>query len=183
MHTALVLIDIQADYFPGGAMELSGSEAAAAKAGRLLEYFRQKGWLVVHVQHLSVRAGAAFFVPGTPGVELHRFVAPREGEAVIQKNFPNSFRGTALQDVLDQAGIKRLVLAGMMTHMCVDATVRQAFDLGYECVVAADACATRDLEWGHMRVTAAQVQASFMAALGAVYARIEGVKDLAGGLE
>ena len=178
MNTALVLIDIQMDYFPGGAMELSGSEAAAAKAGRVLEHFREKGWPVAHVQHVAARPGATFFIPDTPGVEFHRFVAPRDGEAVVRKSFPNSFRGTALQDVLDRLDVKRLVLAGMMTHMCLDATVRQAFDLGYECVVAADACATRDLEWGHVRVPAAHVQASFMAALGAVYARIEGVKDL-----
>ncbi|WP_243361575.1 cysteine hydrolase family protein [Fundidesulfovibrio terrae] len=182
MNTALVVIDIQMDYFPGGAMELSGSEAAAAKAGRALGWFREKGWPVIHVQHLAARSGAAFLVPGTPGVEFHPFVAPKDGETVIQKHFPNSFRGTALQDKLDEFNVKRLCIVGMMTHMCVDATTRAAFDLGYQCVVLADACATRELEFGHVKVHAAHVQASFMAALAAVYADVTGVKDMAASL-
>ncbi len=172
MNTALILIDIQMDYFQGGAMELSGAEAAAAKAGRALGWFREQGWPVIHVQHLSIRSGAGFFVPGTPGVDFHPFVHPREDETVIRKHFPNSFRGTDLQDKLDQADVKRLVIAGMMSHMCVDATVRAAFDLGYQCVLLADACATRDLEFGHVKVPAAHVHASFMAALDKLFATV-----------
>ena len=113
---------------------------------------------------------------------IHPYVAPRAGEAVIQKHFPNSFRGTGLQDKLDEANVKRLAIVGMMTHMCVDATTRAAFDLGYQCVVLADACATRELTFGHVQVPAAHVQASFMAALGAVYAEVTGVKDMAASL-
>jgi len=183
MNTALALIDIQMDYFPGGAMELSGSEAAAAKAGRALGWFREKGWPVVHIQHHSVRPGATFFVPGTRGVSFHPYVLPLDGEQVVVKHFPNSFRGTPLQDMLDQADVKRIVFAGMMTHMCVDATVRAAFDLGYQCLVLADACATRDLEFGHEEVAAGKVHAAFLAALGSVYAEILGVKDMASALE
>jgi len=182
MNTALVLIDIQKDYFPGGAMELSGSEAAAAKAGRALGWFREKGWPVIHVQHLSVRPGAGFFEPGTPGVEFHPFVEPREGEAVVQKHFPNAFRGTSLQDRLDELDVKRVCFAGMMTHMCVDTTVRAAFDLGYQCVLLGDACATTDLEFGHVKVPAPQVHAAFLAALGQVFAEVSGVKDMAASL-
>jgi nicotinamidase-related amidase len=182
MNTALLVIDIQKDYFPGGAMELSGSEAAAAKAGRALGWFRERGWPVIHIQHLSVRPDATFFVPGTPGVEFHPFVAPREGETVIAKHFPNAFRGTALQDRLTELDAKRLCIVGMMTHMCVDATTRAAFDLGYECVVLSDACATRALGFGHVTVKPAEVHAAFMAALGAVYAEVTGVKDMAASL-
>jgi nicotinamidase-related amidase len=182
MNTALVLIDIQMDYFPGGAMECSGAEAAAAKAGRALGWFREREWPVIHVRHLAARPGATFFIPGTPGVEFHPFVTPRQSETVVEKHFPNSFRGTDLQDRLDEADVKRLVIVGMMTHMCVDATTRAAFDLGYKGVVLADACATRNLEFGHVEVPAAQVQASFMAALAAVYAEVTGVKDMAAAL-
>jgi len=182
VNTALVVIDIQNDYFPGGAMELSGAAAAAAKAGRAIEWFREKGWPVIHIQHLSARPGAGFFIPGTPGVDFHPFVAPKEGETVIQKHFPNSFRGTELQDKLDELDVKRLCIVGMMSHMCVDATTRAAFDLGYQCVVLADACATRDLEFGHVKVPAAHVHASFMAALAAVYADVTGVKDMGASL-
>jgi nicotinamidase-related amidase len=172
MNTALIVIDIQKDYFPGGAMELSGSEAAAAKAGRALGWFREKGWPVIHIQHLSVRQGAGFFIPDTPGVEFHPFVAPLEGETVIQKHFPNSFRGTGLQDKLDEADVKRLVIAGMMTHMCVDATARAACDLGYACTVAADACAAPAQAWGGTTVPAGQVHAAFLAALEGTYAQV-----------
>src|SRR5262247_1850616 len=122
--TALLIIDIQNDYFPGGAMELEGSEAAGVKAGTALKNFREKKLPVIHVRHLSVRPGATFFLPGTRGAEIHAAVKPLGGETIIEKNFPNSFRGTALEQHLRDSGIKNLVVAGMMTHMCVDASVR-----------------------------------------------------------
>ena len=124
--TALLIIDIQNDYFPGGAMELEGAEAAGAKAGAALAAFRAKKLPVLHVRHLSVRPGATFFLPATRGAEIHASVAPAAGEPVIEKNFPNSFRATDLKQRLDGAGVKHLVVAGMMTQMCVDSSVRQA---------------------------------------------------------
>src|SRR5580765_6550837 len=102
VDTALVIIDIQNDYFPGGAMELEGSPAAGAKAGEVLEKFRRENLPVFHVRHLSIRPGSTFFLPGTPGAEIHEAVRPRDGETVVEKNFPNSFRGTALQSHLDK---------------------------------------------------------------------------------
>src|SRR5512134_1827243 len=120
MKPALLIIDIQNDYFPGGAMALVGSPDAGAQAGTLLQAFRRKGLPVVHIQHLSVRPGATFFLPNTPGAEIHPSVAPRAGEAVFQKNFPNSFRGTPLLEHLRTLDIQQLVIAGMMTQMCVD---------------------------------------------------------------
>src|SRR3954463_13730009 len=127
---ALVLIDLQNDYFPGGTMALEGPAAAAANAAGALEKGLIRGWPVFHVRHLSVRPGATFFVPGTRGADIHASVAPRPGEPVIEKNFPNSFRGTNLEQRLKDLNVKNLVVAGMMTHMCVDATVRHAADLG-----------------------------------------------------
>src|SRR5262247_1033384 len=121
---ALVIIDIQNDYFPGGAMELEGADAAGAKAGEAIRKLRGKGIPVIHVRHLSVRPGATFFLPGTRGAEIHASVQPAAGETVIEKNFPNSFRNTGLKDFLEKQNIKQLVVAGMMTHMCVDASVR-----------------------------------------------------------
>ena len=182
MNTALLLIDIQKDYFSGGRMELVGSEAAAAKAGRLLEWFRARQWPVVHVQHLSTHPGAAFFLPGSDGALFHPAVAPLAGETVIVKHFPNAFRDTLLADELKRLGIERLAIAGMMSHMCVDATTSAAFDSGYPCVVFFDACATRDLAFGCQAIPAAQVHGAFMAALGQVYATLTGVKDMAGAL-
>ncbi len=178
MNPALVLIDIQNDYFPGGKMELEGSLVAGDQAKKILAFFREKNQPVVHIQHLSVRPGATFFLPGTGGAEINANVLPRPGEPIIQKTYPNSFRNTPLLEHLREKEIDHVVVVGMMTHMCVDATVRAAFDLGFQCTVVSDACATRALSFGEEKVAARQVQAAFLSALGAVYAKIVNTKDL-----
>ncbi len=172
MTTGLLLIDLQNDYFPGGPMELVGAETAVANARRLLDLFREQQRPIIHVQHLSLRPGAGFFLPGTPGAEIHPLVAPAEGESLVQKHFPNSFRDTNLLALLKEQGIERLVICGAMSHMCIDATTRAAFDLGFACTLAHDACATRDLEFDGTKAPAAQVHAAYMAALAAVYAQV-----------
>ena len=169
---ALVLIDLQNDYFPGGSMQLAGTDEAAGRAAGLLAEFRARKLPVFHVQHLSVRPGATFFVPGTLGVEINRAVSPAAGEPVVTKNFPNAFRQTDLEKRLRDAGVDRVIFCGAMSHMCVDATVRAACDLGFRCVVAHDACATRDLAFQGRTIDAASVHGAFMAALAVPYAQI-----------
>lgn len=183
MTKALILIDIQNDYFAGGKMPLEGADAAADNAAHLLAAFRARGWPIVHIQHLSTRPGATFFLPDTEGVQIHASVAPRAGELVLQKNYPNSFRATALEATLREQGVTELVLAGMMTHMCVDTTVRAAFDLGFRNELAHDACATRALRFGDRDVAAADVHASFIAALGGLFAKTLSARDLAAALQ
>jgi nicotinamidase-related amidase len=178
MTTALVLVDIQNDYFPGGNMALEGMDAAAANAARLLAGFRERGLPVIHVRHLSVRPGATFFVPGTPGANLHASVNPAAGEPIVEKNFPNSFRGTGLLEQLRGANADGVVIVGAMSHMCIDATTRAAFDHGFKCTVAADACATRALEFGGRTIPARDVHAAFMAALAVPYARIAPTEEV-----
>lgn len=178
MTRALVLIDIQNDYFPGGAMELVGMEAAAARAASLLERFRSAGEALFHIQHLSVRPGAGFFLPETPGVEINTAVSPVPGEPVIRKHFPNAFRDTTLLDDLRDAGADELVICGAMSHMCVDSTTRAAFDHGFRCTVVSDACATRDLAFGDRSIPAADVHAAFMSALGVPFARVQSLETL-----
>jgi len=172
MTTALLLIDLQNDYFPGGKMELEGSTEASLQAGKILAFFREKQLPLVHIQHLASRPGATFFVPDTEGVGIHHNVAPLPGEIVMQKNFPNGFRNTPLLDHLRERQVGQVVICGMMTHMCVDATTRAAFDYGFACTVIHDACATRALTFGEQTVPAAQVHAAFLAALGFVYAKV-----------
>ena len=178
MSTALILVDIQNDYFPGGSMALEGMEQAADNAARLLARFREQGAPLFHVQHLSVRPGATFFLPDTPGAGHNPRVAPAAGEPVITKHFPNAFRDTTLLESLREAGVDDVLIAGAMSHMCIDATTRAAFDLGFGCTVAADACATRDLVFQGETVPAAQVHASFMAALAVPYARVVSTAEL-----
>lgn len=172
MRTVLLLVDIQNDYFPGGAMEVPGSVAAGERAATVLAAYRQRRLSVVHVRHVSKRAGAGFFLPGTPGAEFHAGVAPAEGETVIVKHFPNSFRDTPLLDRLKSLGAERLLICGMMTQMCIDATTRAAFDLGFQCQVAADACAARPQNFGGRAVAAEDVHAAFLAALDGIYAKV-----------
>jgi nicotinamidase-related amidase len=172
MSRALLLIDIQNDYFPGGAMELVGSFEAAERARALLEAFRGAGLPVIHMQHVSVRPGATFFLPDTPGVEIHERVAPAPGETVFRKHFPNSFRETGLLEHLRAARLSALTIAGMMTHMCVDSTTRAAADLGFECTLAGDACATRALTLDGTAVPADSVHRAFLAALNGLFARV-----------
>jgi nicotinamidase-related amidase len=165
MKTALILIDIQNDYFPGGKGELESPLEAATQARKLLDFFRQQKWPTIHIQHVATRPGATTFLPDTEGVKMHASIAPLAGETVIVKHFPNPFRETDLLEHLNGLNIERLVICGMMTHMCVDATVRAAADFGYPVIVAADACTTRALTYGETKVPAGQVHAAFLAAL------------------
>ena len=176
--TALLIIDIQNDYFPGGAMELEGADAAGERAAAALARFRKDGLPVFHVRHLSVRPGATFFIPGTQGADIHKSVLPASAETVVEKNFPNAFRATALEEKLKGAGIKNLVVAGMMTHMCVDASVRQAADLGYKVTLLGDACATRAQSYAGETIPARQVHGAFLAALNGAYAKVVNLNEL-----
>lgn len=172
MKTGMLLIDLQNDYFPGGKMELAGILQAAEKARRLLDHFRKSNLPVCHVQHISSRPGATFFLPRTEGGKIHTTVEPLAGEKVFQKHFPNSFRETQLLETLRKQEVDHLMVAGAMSHMCVDATVRAACDLGFSCTVIEDACATKDLEFRGILVPAAHVHRAFMAALQAAYAKV-----------
>lgn len=169
---ALVLIDIQNDYFPGGKWPLTGIEPAAENAARLLAAARSAGDLVIHVRHEFPTADAPFFTPGSEGAKIHPQVRGVASEPVVLKHHVNSFRETDLKEILDRHGIEELVLCGAMSHMCVDAGVRAASDLGYRCVVVHDACATREQEFAGKIVPAADVHAAFMAALQFGYARL-----------
>ncbi len=165
MKTALLLIDIQNDYFPGGKMELVGPLDAAKKAHELLQCFRDHHQRHVHIQHVATKPGAAFFLPGDWGADIHDSVAHFEGEPLVIKHYPNSFRETDLLDLLKGWGIGRVLITGMMTHMCVDATARAAVDFGFQVIVVEDACATRALKYGETTIPAEHVHKAFLAAL------------------
>jgi len=177
MKRGLLLVDIQKDYFPGGNVELAGMTEASLKAGRLLSYFREKGLPTFHIQHLSTAPKAAFFVPNTEGVEIHENVKPLPDDIIIQKGYPNSFRETSLLDELKKAGVEEVVICGAMSHMCIDATARAAADLGFNCIVMHDACATMGLSFDGQAIPADQVHGAFMAALGFAYARIMSLEE------
>ncbi|MRR18475.1 MAG: cysteine hydrolase [Deltaproteobacteria bacterium] len=183
MKQALLLIDIQNDYFPGGKMELKGSAAAAAQAAKLLRSFREKALPVIHIQHIAARPGATFFLPDTAGVQIHKSAEPDSGETVIQKQYPNSFRETRLLEHLRENQISQLVIAGMMTQMCIDTTTRAACDCGFRCVLAHDACAAKALSFNGTHVSAEDVQTAFLAALDGLFAKVATVSEILSRLE
>lgn len=178
MTQALLIVDIQNDYFPGGAMELEGSPEAGARAAALLQAFRQRSLPVVYIRHVAARPGATFFLPGTKGSEIHDCVAPMAGETVFQKQYPNAFRETPLLEHLKGLRVTDLVVAGMMTHMCIDTTVRAAADLGFACLLAGNACATKTLSFGGAVVPAREVQAAFLAAINGTFAQVMTVEEI-----
>jgi nicotinamidase-related amidase len=159
-------------------MTLEGVEPACANAARLLQHFRDKRLPVFHIRHLAVQPNATFFLADTPGSEIHPSVAPMPGETLVAKHFPNSFRETILLDQLKKANAASVAVCGAMSHMCIDATVRAACDLGFQCRVAQDACATRALTFGQETVPAVKVHAAFMAALSAAYAQVLSTEEL-----
>jgi nicotinamidase-related amidase len=177
----LLIIDIQRDYFPGGAFPLVEPEAAAEAARRALDHFRANGEPIVHVRHIWDAPDAAFFKKGTEGTEIHPLVAPEGEEPVITKDEPNAFLGTDLEQRLRADGIDELLVAGMMSSMCVDATVRSAAERGFTVTVVHDACAAPDLEFGGTAIPGASVHGAFMAALGDGYATLAASQEVAGG--
>jgi nicotinamidase-related amidase len=178
----LLIIDIQRDYFPGGAYPLVEPEAAAEAARRVLDSFRDAGEPVIHMKHVSDEPDSEFMRPGTEGIEIHPTVEPAHGELVLEKASPNSFVGTRLEEELREGEPSQLVLAGMMSSMCVDATVRAAADLGFSPTVVHDACAAPDLEFNGVDVPGAAVHAAFMAALADGYAEVTSAAELLGGV-
>ncbi len=174
---AVIIVDLQKDYLATGSFALTGIDAAAANAARVVAAAREKGDRIVHVHHVAKEADSPLFAPGTDGIHPIATVAPQEGDTIIVKNFPNSFRETTLQQALQAGGIEEVVVVGAMSDVCIDATARAAADLGYGLTVVHDACATRDKAFGDSVVPAAQVHATIMSALEFGYGKVTTTAD------
>ncbi len=173
---ALLLVDIQNDYFQNGAFPLPKMEQTAKKAAEVLAWARRTGQKVVHIRHEEADPAAGFLVRGTAGAETSSLVQPNSGETVVTKNYPNSFVETDLASAL--AGIGELIIVGAMSNMCIDATARAAFDLGFEVTVVEDACAASDLEFQGKTFAATDVHGTFMAALASAYGKVVQAEDV-----
>jgi nicotinamidase-related amidase len=159
--TGLLIIDIQEFYFPGGKTQLENAEMAGTNAGLILDRFRESGLKVYHVRHNF-----------EPGGNIHPYVKPLEGEEVISKAQVNAFLDTDLLEILESDSIQQLVICGMQTHMCVEAAVRAAHDMGFDCILVGDACATRALQYEEQIISAKNVQSSTLQTLQGTYARV-----------
>lgn len=169
-QSALIMIDCQNTYLEG-IMKLSGVDAALDEAGRLLDHARRLGRPIIHIQH-DAGPGSPYDIRTTIGAIAGR-VAPMAGEAVVVKHYPNAFVGTDLEARLKAAGVESVILAGFMTHMCVNSTARGAFNLGFQPTVVARATATRDLPaTGSGAIAADTLQKASLAMLGDLFAVI-----------
>lgn len=172
LKNALLIIDVQNDYFEGGKSELYNSYKALMNIEKVLKLFRESGQPVIHVQHINTRSGATFFLPDTAGVLIHKNLTPLDHETLIVKHAPSSFLNTNLSSVLQEKGISELVICGMMSHMCVDTTTRACMDFGLKVTLLEDACATKDLIYNKQTIPAETVHNVFMASLDGLFARV-----------
>lgn len=177
MKTALILLEIQNDYFPNGRIPLERSLEASMNAQRILQNYRDNKLPIVHVQHISTNPNATALLPCTNGAAFHPSVQPLKGETVIKKHYTNCFKDTPLLNYLTKNHVRHLALCGMMTHLTIDAAVRAAYDFGFTCTVLHDACATHQLEFGQHIINAQHVQYAFMAAFGPIYAHVLSADD------
>ena len=177
-NAALILVDIQNDYFEGGDWPVAKMQTVASNAALLLEQARQRGEMVVHIRHQMPSDAAPFFCPGSKGADIHASVAPIPDEAVIVKARPNSFAGTDLLNQLQSAGVESVVICGAMSQMCIDATTRAAVDHGFQVSIAEDACGAKEMSFGDINLTAEQIHAAFMAPLAMSYAKVLTTQEL-----
>jgi nicotinamidase-related amidase len=170
-HQALIIIDMQNDYYPGGRMALDRIMEAHAHTLSLIDHARNKNIPVYFIRHVAPE-DASFFANGTFGAELFADLPLRPDDPIIIKHYPNSFRETSLHETLQHRNITDLIVCGAMTHMCIDTSVRAAYDLGYSVTLVGDACATRQLEYDGALVESMAVQRSFLAALNGTFAEV-----------
>jgi len=178
LKKALLIIDVQNDYFEGGRSELHNPLMALSNIKTTLDAFRKENLPVIHVQHVNTRAGATFFLPDTEGVLIHKSLTPRDTEHIIIKHAPNSFLGTNLLYIIKENGITELVICGMMSHMCVDTTTRACMDYDIKAVLLEDACATKNLSFNGKTIPAETVQDTFMASLNGIFATVIKTNEL-----
>jgi nicotinamidase-related amidase len=170
-NTALVLIDFQKAIDHPSWGERNNLQAEE-NVGRLLAHWRRTSRPIVHVRHVS-RFPASTYRDGQPGVEFKDVAIPAAGEPVLTKQSASAFIGTALEGLLHDNGIEDVVIAGVITNNCVEATARMAGDLGFRTTVVSDATFTfgrQDFD-GRFR-TADEVHAMSLANLDGEYASI-----------
>jgi len=177
MKKALIIIDMQNDYFADGKMALVGIDEAMENTMKLIEDAKMQEYEIFFIQHISTREGATFFLPNSEGVKLHARFDVSIG-TVIQKHYPNSFRETSFHARLKEKVIKDLIICGAMSHMCVDTTVRAAFDLGYKTELISDACAAKDLTFQDEITQAKDVHNVFMASLDGMFCEVKSNREL-----
>lgn len=171
--TALLVIDLQLGMFNGERIApLHGGEMLLARVQTLLLQARRSGTPIIYVWHAG-RSGHVL-EHETPNWQIHPSIAPHPGEAVIDKRTPDSFHETTLMTELATAGVKRLIVVGAQTEVCVDTTCRRAFALGFDVVLVSDAHST----WDNKTLTADQIVQHTNETLAGWFVRLSASDDL-----
>jgi len=145
VNYALIIIDVQNDYFEGGRHALYNPSDALSNIESILKHFRERNLPVIHVQHINSR-GTGFFEPDTIGVQIHENITPLANETLIIKRDVSSFTGTELETILRRNGINGLIITGMQTNVCVRSAVNDCIMRGIRVILLEDACAARSLD-------------------------------------
>jgi nicotinamidase-related amidase len=176
-QTALIVIDIQNEYFEGK-MPIPDGKKVLRNNQSLVNFAHQHKLPVFFVRHLGPADGP-LFAEGSKFAEFHKDLQPAKNDRVISKATPSSFVGTDLDKQLKDLGIKTLIVSGLMTHMCVSSTARDAVPLGYDVIIPEDATATRDLAtWDNKVIEHATLQRAALAGVADVFAEIKTTKDV-----
>jgi nicotinamidase-related amidase len=178
MNKCLLIIDVQNDYFKNGKNPLNNSENTAVIIKKILEQFREKKYPIIHVQHIAVRPDSKFFIKDTYGSEIYSLIKPIDIEKVVIKNYPNSFKNTELLKHLKNNQIDELIICGMMTHMCISATTKAAFDLGFKCQILKNGCTTKDLKFEDAIIPAETVHKTILASLDGIFAKVTSLENI-----
>lgn len=175
MKKALLIIDVQNFYFEEGDNRLFEPEKAANQIAKVLDYFRKTNQTVIHIQHIDKEKMEEKVMD--PAIAIHESVAPIDGEIIVKKSYPSGFRETNLKEVLDELQIEELVIVGMMSHMCVDTTVRAASSYGYKITVLHDCCTTKALTFQDTIIDAMVVHKAFMSSLEGFFAEVKSTQE------
>ncbi|KAI8890291.1 Isochorismatase hydrolase [Backusella circina FSU 941] len=176
MKEALIIVDVQNDYFPNGKFPTWQPEETAEQIKILINKFRNENKEVIYVIHHSTdeqRKTLDFFEPGSWGAEIHDSVKPLPSEKVFIKEYSDSFVGTDLTEYLKSKSIDTTIVVGMMIHNCVNATAYSSTDLGFKTIVVDEAVNTMDLKYNENEVIPAEVlKKSFLAGIQFAYAKL-----------
>ncbi|ORE00873.1 Isochorismatase hydrolase [Rhizopus microsporus var. microsporus] len=180
MKEALVIVDVQNDYFPNGKFPTDSPVETAEAIAKLIQKFREEKKEVVHVTHVvpNPTEKFPFFQEGTWGVQVHDLVKPLPTEKYIVKNYSNGFHETDLEEHLRSKGIDRIIVVGMMIHNCVNATVYAGKDAGFDCIVVDEAVNTFDQALHGEVIKAKDIKKAFLAGIQFYYAKVLKLEDV-----
>ncbi|GAA5809424.1 hypothetical protein MFLAVUS_002832 [Mucor flavus] len=184
MSEALIVVDVQNDYFPDGKLPTCSPIETAKACAQLIQKFRQDGKEVVFIKHVMLDSQVKeypFFIKGTHGVEIHDIVKPLPTEKIISKHAVSGFVGTDLKEYLTSKGVKKLVVVGMMIHNCVNATVYSSIEEGFPCIVVDEAVNTVDQPYDGELVKAQDIKKAFLAGIQFSFSKVYKLQDVLSG--